>query len=112
MKRTIAVTQEQAEVIAKALDLYVRIGTGQFDEAIRVFDPDRKLALRDRVEALLKISKYEAAVRVVPMASIQVRPQEGPIHPIDSPEVREEFRIAHELQEVVRCLGENSDPEE
>ena len=36
---TLTMSEEQAQVAVRALDLYTRIGIGQFEEAFRVYDP-------------------------------------------------------------------------
>ena len=44
---TLTLSEEQAQLLVKALDLYSRIGIGQFEEILDVYDPLCKGFVRD-----------------------------------------------------------------
>jgi len=89
-KYNITVTETQAELLVCALDLYSRIGIGQFEEVASVYDPARKLENWDSIHTLLLAAKEEAG-----------HPRNGS-HGIMNPKVRDVFRAAYDLQQVIR----------
>ena len=60
-KYKLTVSEQQAAIIANALDLFTRIGLGQFEEIIRVYDRKHvvPLKIREQVRSLLKAAKIE-----------------------------------------------------
>jgi len=91
-KYTLTLNEEQARILIRALDLYSRIGIGQFEEVAQVYDRGLKLDLttRDRIRAGLNIAKVEAG-----------HPVNGS-YGIHNEKVDDEFRVAYDLQKVVR----------
>ena len=91
-KYTLTMNEEQAQLLVKALDLYSRIGIGQFEEVLQVYDPTAKLSpgTRDDIRQQLDFAKAAAG-----------HPANGS-YGIHSPEVRDEFRAAYDIQQVVR----------
>jgi hypothetical protein len=91
-KYNLTLSQKQAEVLVRALDLYSRIGIGQFEEVLDVYDRELKLDYerRERFRVKLNQAKNEAG-----------HPSNGS-YGISSPEVRDEFRVSYDIQQVVR----------
>jgi len=91
-KYNLTVTEEQARILTDALDLYSRIGIGQFEEVLQVYDRNLKLdeETRDRIRIGLDIAKREAG-----------HPRSGS-HGIHNEKVDDRFRAAYDLQQVVR----------
>ena len=89
----LTLTANQAEVLVKALDLYSRIGIGQFEEVRDVYDRDLKLDLcqRETVRHALECAKLAVGLPVNGGPSIGNQEQ-----------VREEFRTAYDIQKAVR----------
>lgn len=89
---TITVNENHIQVILAALDLFARIGVGQFDEVLHVYDRGAKLAdeLRTRMRDGLSYVK-----------SVVGHPPNGS-HGIHQPEVDDDFRIACDIQRVIR----------
>lgn len=84
-------SQKQAEILIRALDLYSRIGIGQFEEVLNVYDHGLKLDhfQREQIRKALNAAKAEAG-----------HPANGS-YGIHNPEVRDEFRTAYDIQQVV-----------
>lgn len=87
---TITLTERQADILVRALDLYSRIGIGQICEVRQVwnrfyrsFQPDM-----DMVQRLLDHAKYA-------MTGFEG----GASHGIGTREVNDEFKIAHEVRQ-------------
>jgi hypothetical protein len=91
-KYNLTLNDHQAQVLIQALDLFSRIGIGQFEEVLQVYDPNAKLALkeRERIRAGLNIAKTEAG-----------HPSNGS-YGIHHPKVDDDFRVAYDLQQVIR----------
>jgi hypothetical protein len=91
-KYTLTLNEKQAQILVSALDLYSRIGIGQFEEVLQVYDRDLKLDhdQRERIRKALNVAKGEAG-----------HPSNGS-YGIHNPEVRGEFRTAYDIQQVVR----------
>jgi hypothetical protein len=91
-KYTLTLNEDQARILIRALDLYSRIGIGQFEEVAQVYDRGLKLDLptRDRIRVGLNIAKAEAG-----------HPVNGS-YGIHNAKVDDEFRVAYDLQKVVR----------
>ncbi len=90
---TLNMSEEQAQILVRALDLYSRIGIGQFEEILDVYDPLHKrvpVEARDAARRLLNSVK-----------AVYGHPANGS-NGIHSPEVRDEFRAAYDIQQVVR----------
>jgi len=90
-KYNLTLTEQQAGILCDALDLYARIGIGQFEEILHIFNftkvaPEH----RDTVEILLLSAKEEIGL-----------PKNGS-HGIHHPEVNDKFRAAFDLKQVVR----------
>ena len=90
---TLTMSEEQSQLLVKALDLYSRIGIGQFEEILDVYDPLHRLV---PVEAKDTARKLLDSVKAV-----YGHPANGS-HGIHNPEVRDEFRAAYDIQRVVR----------
>lgn len=92
MKFQLTFTPEQARVLTQALDIYSRLGLGQFEKVLDVYDPDFKLTgpVRDEIRRALEVAKEEAG-----------HPAHGS-HGIHNPVVPDTFRVAFDLQQVVR----------
>jgi hypothetical protein len=86
------ITEKHAEIIADALDFYVRIGLGQFEEIVRVYD--RKYALSPEVKQRM-VEQIQAA-KV--LAGHTLHGSYGLL----SPEVSDRFRVAYDILQVVR----------
>lgn len=89
---TLTMSAEQASVIIRALDLYSRIGIGQFEEVARVYETSRDLSFMQEED--LKTCLINAKVAAG-------HPKNGSfgIHNIV---VSDKFRVAWDLQQVVR----------
>lgn len=89
---TLTMSEEQASLLVRALDLYSRIGIGQFEEVLEVYDHRmrRSLEVREEIRAALKSAKMAAG-----------HPSNGSFG-INNQEVADEFRAAYDLQQVVR----------
>ena len=87
---TLTMSEEQAQVVVRALDLYTRIGIGQFEEIFRVYDPKGELRNHSGASGLMNSIK-----------NIVGHPANGS-HGIHHPEVRDEFRAAYDVQQVIR----------
>jgi hypothetical protein len=89
---TLNLNERQAQVVAAALDLYARIGIGQFEEVLQVYDPGAKLDIktRGRIGSGLRIAKEEAG-----------NPANGS-HSIVNPVVEDQFRVAYDVRQVIR----------
>ena len=86
----------QAEVLVRALDLYSRIGIAQFEEILDVYDRHNK-------RSLTPVAQTMAARRALVEAKMSMTgygPNAG--HSIMSPDVNDEFRVAYDIQQVVR----------
>ena len=91
-KYNLTVTEEQAGVLADALDLFARIGIGQFEEILQVYDPAAKLPLevREGIRALLDATKEVAG-----------HPRSGS-YGIHNSKVPDRFRVAYDMKQVVQ----------
>ena len=89
---TLTMSEEQAQVVVRALDLYTRIGIGQFEEILRVYDPLSETWGSGHQFALEYIGEIKAQAG---------HPMNGS-HGIHHPEVRDEFRAAYDVQQVIR----------
>ncbi len=84
--------QEQAQIIIRALDLYARIGIGQFESILDVYDRPCNLDLKERdgIREGLRHAKLCAG-----------HPENGSFG-IHNSKVRDEFRAAFDIQQVIR----------
>lgn len=89
-KYNLTLTEEQAGILTDALDLFVRIGIGQFEEVAQVYDPARKLEAWEGVHTLLLAAKEHAGL-----------PRNGGPG-IHNSKVPDRFRAAFDLKQVVR----------
>ncbi len=89
---TITVNERQARILVAALDIYSRIGIGQFEAAAEVYDVAFRLAVevKDRIRAGLRIAKEAAG-----------HPANGSFG-IHNASVADDFRNAFDLQQVIR----------
>lgn len=89
----LTITEEQANTLINALDLYQRIGMGQLDEIIRVAvsAPGHKYDWAE-VDKTMNILKLQ----------LLGWPHIGTAHGIRSSELPDQFRIAWDIQQVVR----------
>lgn len=90
---TLTITEEQANVLIKALDLYKRIGMGQIDEIKHVTVPapghKYKWVELDQTMAILKLQ-------------LLGWPHINTAHSIMSKDLPDQFRVAWDIQQVVR----------
>lgn len=88
----LTLTEAQARVLVSSLDLYMRIGLGQFREVLDVHDGECRLldGVRDRVRALLD------------QIGAEIGFARGASHGICSPQVADRFRAAYDVLQVVR----------
>jgi hypothetical protein len=91
-KYQMTVSEKQAEILVRALDIFSRIGLGQFEEVLQVYDANLKLSYeqREQIRAGLVIAKGAAG-----------HPPNGS-YGIHNPEVREDFRAAFDVMQAVR----------
>jgi hypothetical protein len=89
---TLTITEKHAEIIADALDLYVRIGLGQFEKIVRVYD--RKYALSPEVK--------QRMVEQIQAAKVLAGHTPHGSYGLLSPEVSDRFRVAYDILQVVR----------
>lgn len=91
-KYQITMTEEQARLISDALDLYTRMGLGQFEKIVDVYDQGYTMGdyPRARLRDALDGAKVAAG-----------HPINGS-HGIHNPQVRRVFRSAFDLQQVIR----------
>lgn len=89
----LTITEEQANTLINALDLYQRIGMGQLDEIIRVAvpAPGHKYNWVE-VDKTMNILKLQ----------LLGWPHIGTAHSIRSRQLPDEFRVAWDIQQVVR----------
>ena len=90
---TLTMSEEQAQVAVRALDLYTRIGIGQFEEAFRVYDP-----LNSELEP---DERRGMEILVTEVKRIYGHPMNGS-HGIHNDKVRDDFRAAYDIQQVIR----------
>lgn len=94
-KYNLTLNQRQAEIVAAALDLYARIGIGQFEEILTIYDagmgfqtpPNKAIAAKRSLED----AKFEMT-GFHPNAS----------HGIPSPAVNDTFKVAFDICKVVK----------
>jgi hypothetical protein len=98
----LTLNEKQAHVVRAALDLYARVGIGQFEEVLQVYDPAAKMdiELRNHIRAGLVLAKAEAG-----------HPANGS-YGIVNPLVDDDFRVAYDVQQVIRhTLARDRKPE-
>jgi hypothetical protein len=89
----LTLSEEQSKLLTKALDLYSRIGIGQFEEILRVYDP---------LGSVVPLEARDAARRLLDsVKAVYGHPANGS-HGIHNEQVRDEFRAAYDIQQVVR----------
>lgn len=91
-KYNLTLNEKQAEILIAALDLYSRIGIGQFEDVLNVYDRNLKLDYEVREQLRRDLNKAKIAAGHPPNGS----------YGIHNPEVRDEFRTAFDIQQVVR----------
>jgi hypothetical protein len=91
-KYKLTVSEQQAAIIANALDLFSRIGLGQFEEIMRVYDRNHVVPLEAR----------EQARNFLKAAKIEVGHTSNGSFGIHSPKVSDDFRAAYDLLQVIR----------
>lgn len=89
---TVELAEAHAEVLARALDLYSRVGTGQLEEVLAVFDAGHELPAEAR----------ELARAYIDSAKVSVGLPASGHRGIHGEATRDEFRVAYDLQQVVR----------
>lgn len=89
---TLTFTAQQADVLVRALDLYSRIGIGQFEEVASVYDHGLTLRVeqREKVVGCLMDAKNAAG-----------HPSSGS-YGIHNANVHDDFRVAYDIKQVVR----------
>lgn len=91
-KYNIVVDEAQARILVEALDLYTRIGIGQFAEVVRVYNYEWKTPI-PAVDRLVDV--MNAAKHVIGFGP-------GASHGIHSPDVHDVFRRAYDIRCVIR----------
>jgi hypothetical protein len=88
--------EKQAQIIIHALDLYSRIGMGQLEEVVTI--------LRQNINGSNKdtLGKLEEVGRLIREASSYWMGGAGSYYGINSEQISDSFRIAWDLQQVVR----------
>lgn len=99
-KFTITVNEQQAQLLVNALDLYSRVGLGQFEEVgVVYYNAMTSFGLPDRLREAFITAKIAAG-----------HPSNGS-YGIHSPEVHDKFRNAWDIQQVIRnCLAWDRNP--
>jgi hypothetical protein len=89
---TLTMSEAQTGILVRALDLYSRIGIGQFEEILRVYDP---------ISSLVPIEAGDSARKLLDaVKAIYGHPANGS-NGLLNPEVRDEFRAACDIQQIV-----------
>jgi hypothetical protein len=96
----VKLSEDHAKIIESALDLYVRIGLGQFDEIVRVYDCEFKLP-PDITEKMRETAK---TIKV-----IAGHPLHGS-YGLFNPEVCDRFRAAYDIIRAFRERDSNELP--
>ena len=91
-KYTLTLNKKQADILIAALDLYTRIGIGQFEEILSVYDRGLQLAdvTREGMRNGLDFVKQLAG-----------HPPNGS-HGIHNQAVDDNFRVSYDLKQVIR----------
>jgi hypothetical protein len=89
---TLEITENQAQTLVNALDLYSRIGLGQFLEVASIYAPAHHLSPEEREELELRLTQAKAAVG---------HPRNGSFG-IYCRQVPDGFRLAWDLMKVIR----------
>lgn len=89
---TLTMDAEQARILVLALDLYSRIGIGQFEEITRVYETNGDLSIEKEEDLKVYLLKAKA------VAGHPVNGSYG----IHNPHVSDKFRVAWDIQQVVR----------
>jgi hypothetical protein len=93
----LSLTEKQAQVIIDALDLYSRVGMGQLEDVAHVLrlysKPSEKYAEWNRIDMVQNLMR-EAAVAWVGNA--------GSYYGITNQKISDVFRVAFDLQQVIR----------
>lgn len=104
MKYTLTVDDAQVRTILHALDLYSRVGCGQFDEIRRIFqfDPRTRVSVDPReIDRALEIVKQQ----LLPL-------ERGTSYGICCRDVPQEYRMAYDILQVLRhCKAWHEHPE-
>jgi len=89
---TLTINKKQAEVLIAALDLYTRIGIGQFEEIVNVYDRAAKLPLviRDGMR-----NGFDFVKQLVG------HPTNGS-YGIHHQDVDDDFRVSYDVKQVIR----------
>lgn len=85
-------TERQAQVITDALDLYARIGSGQLEEISHILRLNPGPA-HEKIEAVSRLTREAASCWMG---------HAGGHHGISSDKIHDCFRIAYDLQQVIR----------
>lgn len=91
-KYNIVVDEQQARILVAALDLYARIGIGQFTEVVRVYNYAWKMP----------IPMVDRLVDAMNGAKLVIGFGPGGSYGIHSPDVHDVFRRAFDIQCVIR----------
>lgn len=91
-KYNITVTESQALLLERALDLFTRIGIGQFENIIEVYDHDFRLDAETKEHMRTGTDIAKRAVG---------HPTNGS-YGIHNTAVSNDFRVAYDLQQVIR----------
>ncbi len=95
---TLTLNERQAEVVAAALDLYARIGIGQFEEIVSIYE-GAQMGLGKTTDA----GKLHAAKRFVEDAKHELTGfPANASHGIMSDKVNDTFRVAYDIGKVLR----------
>lgn len=89
---TLEMSAEQARLLVQALDHYSRIGSGQFENVVDVYDHDYRMSLHKKEDLRDALNLAKGVVG---------HPANGS-HGIHNPNVNDCFRQAYDIQQVIR----------
>lgn len=93
----LTLTEKQATVLTRALDLFSRIGIGQFEEVINIFRDEHLSDPEMTPERIDEARKHIDHVKFM----LTGHPANGSFG-ILNPRVSDDYRIAYDIQQVIR----------
>lgn len=92
-KYNLSISTNQARTLCRALDLYSRIGMGQFTEILFTYERGGMLEPRYREEAVKLLDRLHYLITRLPPSAY---------HGIHSNAIHDDLRVAFDLQQVIR----------